>query len=358
MSDLEALYIFLNKPISSEMVRYLVATTTSIISVQPVNEVETSAGLATPPHSPTKDNSPIPSLHTFIEKLINYSHVQCTTLMTTLVYLNRLKEVIPPNSIGMATTHHRIFLGSMLLAAKYTNDSSPMNKHWTGYTDGLLSLREVNALEIEMIQYIGWDHLRFQNEDLIYCLSYFLEPIKRKLRLRNETKIQNSISQLKYSNSQLNLNTQLSSFPQSLTSSSLPSLMSSSSSTSTVSSYMTNSLPRKDSVQSIESTVSSVSNSPALAQPSKPSEKLSLPLRPLRLKPKNPHSIPNNDNEQSSTSKTLPRRRSSINLLPIQTPPTTLTLKHSRKSVRLTNLSLDEKENYPTLDTSVNVAVN
>ncbi|ODQ49182.1 hypothetical protein PICMEDRAFT_21130, partial [Pichia membranifaciens NRRL Y-2026] len=172
--DLEALYVFLNKPVSAEMVHYLVATTASIISYD----------YPSPPQSPQHSATPSkrrPSLYSFIHRLIQHSHVQSTTLMTCLIYLHRLKQVIPPNSVGMSTTHHRIFLGAMLLAAKYTNDSSPTNKHWTTYTDGLLSLREVNALEIEMIQYIGWGNLRFENSDLIHSLSYFLEPIKRKL---------------------------------------------------------------------------------------------------------------------------------------------------------------------------------
>ncbi|GMM29339.1 cyclin [Martiniozyma asiatica (nom. inval.)] len=173
MSDLEALYLFLNKPVAQEMVDFLASTTRSIIRV-PV----------------PADKAATTSLHHFIKRLISHSHVQTPTLMTTLIYLDRLRAVIPPNSIGMASTHHRIFLGSLLLAAKYTNDSSPMNKHWTKYTDGLLNLKEVNALEMEMISYIGWDNLRFGNDDLIRVFSCFLEPIKRKLRQKAEEAIQ------------------------------------------------------------------------------------------------------------------------------------------------------------------------
>ncbi|KAG0681277.1 hypothetical protein C6P40_003172 [Pichia californica] len=391
MSDLEALYIFLNKPVNSEMIHYLVATTTSIIYVPNTNNThinnQNHSEYPTPPSSPTDINENdlvsknIPSLYSFINQLINHSHVQCTTLMTCLVYLNRLKQVIPSNSVGMATTHHRIFLGSMLLAAKYTNDSSPMNKHWTSYTNGLLSLREVNALEIEMIQYIGWNHLRFENSDLINSLSYFLEPIKRKLRIKNNEKLVNSytqhqIQQRQIQQQQLQLQQQqqqqlAAHLSHSSTSSSLPSLVSSSS-TSTVSSYM--SLPRKDSIQSI---ASSSQPSPIIysnnhleaqyttkqQQQQQPQQQINqkqfkdsitMPLRPLRLKPKSNNSTSNIKNNFSTNNIPL-----NIPISPSST--SLLSLKNSKKSIRLMNLNSTlnnvEKENIKsTVATAAAVA--
>ena len=384
MSDLEALYIFLNKPVSAEMVHYLVATTASIISVPPQEDEPVVANAAqfdypSPPQSPqhsAKTSKRIPSLYSFIHRLIQHSHVQSTTLMTCLIYLNRLKQVIPPNSVGMSTTHHRIFLGAMLLAAKYTNDSSPTNKHWTSYTDGLLSLREVNALEIEMIQYIGWGNLRFENSDLIHSLSYFLEPIKRKLRIKNEEKLMKEVAALKEAEAnsdfynyrhhhQPSQSSASSSYPglsHSSTSSSLPSLISSTS-TSTVSSYM--SLPRKDSIQSIESTTSDTNPSPIIfpnntynthtPSKSKSTTPISMPLRPLKLKPKSQHSdsssnINNNINNISNSRKFKNSTNLPLNI-PISSSTSSLSLKSSKKSLRLANLSqsnLGGKENIPS----------
>lgn len=345
MSDLEALYIFLNSSVTTEMINYLVSTTASIISVQ-TNE----SSYPTPPHSPINDtpekstnSNQTPSLFQFINRLIHHSHVQVTTLMSCLVYLHRLKQVIPPNSVGMATTHHRIFLGSMLLAAKYTNDSSPMNKHWATYTDGLLTLREVNALELEMIQYIGWSNLRFSNEDLIYSLAFFLDPIKRKLRTKNESNYSKLYSGLTYQSQQLQEQEE-----QLITmsnSASLPSLISASSSTSTVSSYMSN-LPRKDSIQSIESTQitqtpksqyildsNQITNipSPEIVKVQETGNKtpitdITLSLRPLRLKPK-----------PIDGKKILSRRNSSINLLPLSVPSS------NKIPLRVTNNSITAK---------------
>ncbi|GME95215.1 unnamed protein product [Ambrosiozyma monospora] len=174
MSDVQALYIFLRKPVSTEMIDFLVSTTNSIIQIQPTS---------------LKKYNETPPLSKFIQNLITYSHVQTPTLMSTLVYLTRLGSILPPNSTGMETTRHRIFLGALILAAKNLNDSSPMNKHWCKYTDGLLSLKDINALEVELIGYLGWQNLRITNLDLLNNFSYFLAPIKSKLRKQMDLKL-------------------------------------------------------------------------------------------------------------------------------------------------------------------------
>ncbi|VEU20326.1 DEKNAAC101145 [Brettanomyces naardenensis] len=199
MSDLQALHIFIKKPVSQEMIRFLVSTTNSVIAVAPSQSQLDPQGYPTPPSSPSiyaqKSSPPAPSLHSFIEQLVNYSHVPTSTLMSTLVYLTRLRAVLPPNSVGMETTRHRIFLGALILVAKSLNDSSPLNKHWCKYTDGLLTLADVNALELEMIDYLGWNNLTITAKDLIDNLAHFLEPIKWKLRHHNELKLSKARSQ-------------------------------------------------------------------------------------------------------------------------------------------------------------------
>ncbi|KAG7880290.1 hypothetical protein KL905_002959 [Ogataea polymorpha] len=183
MSDVQALYHFLRRPVSPDMIQCLVNTTNSVIAVPDYSR----SSLPSPPASPLE--KPVPSLYCFIEALIDHSHVQTPTLMSSLVYLIRLREILPPNSTGMETTRHRIFLGCLILAAKNLNDSSPLNKHWCKYTNGLLSLRDVNTLEMELIGYLGWDNIRIRQSDLISTFSPFLEPIKSKLRRQSEAKI-------------------------------------------------------------------------------------------------------------------------------------------------------------------------
>lgn len=171
------------------MVQYLVSTTNSVIRVKQSK----SASYPSPPITPLdshydKKRNPV-SLTVFIENLIRYSNVQTPTLMSTLVYLTRLRSILPANSYGIETTRHRVFLGCLILAAKNLNDSSPLNKHWSQYTDGLLTIKEVHTIERELLNYLNWE-LRITNTDLINCFAPFLQPIKEKLRKESKPYIQ------------------------------------------------------------------------------------------------------------------------------------------------------------------------
>ncbi|CAI4037732.1 hypothetical protein SMKI_04G0630 [Saccharomyces mikatae IFO 1815] len=167
ISDYDALLQFNKRPISQEMIQFLATSTASIIQIR-----QTS----TPNHG---FNRP-PDLSTFIKNVVIQSNVQTPTLMATSVYLNKLRNIIPRNVYGIETTRHRIFLGCLILAAKTLNDSSPWNKHWTTYTEGLLRVREVNTIERELLEYFNWD-VRITTHDLVDALSYFLVPIKEQL---------------------------------------------------------------------------------------------------------------------------------------------------------------------------------
>ncbi|CDK29746.1 unnamed protein product [Kuraishia capsulata CBS 1993] len=190
--DREALHHFVKKPVSTSMVSFLVSTTESVISIRsskPYSQL--SSAYPSPPASPVEETSKSVSLFSFVKGLIRHSRVQTPTLMASLVYLVKLRSILPANSHGVDTTHHRIFLGALILAAKSLNDSSPFNKCWAAYTDGLLTLKEVNTLEREMIGYLGWD-LRVTEQDIMNCFAPFLAPIREKIMRTNEERLQAS----------------------------------------------------------------------------------------------------------------------------------------------------------------------
>ncbi|CAI5757394.1 unnamed protein product [Candida verbasci] len=185
MSDREALKLFSRQAVSQDMINFLVATTNSIIQVKP-RSIE-RAGNYNSNTSTTKILSinPTISLTQFIKNLIKYSNVQTPTLMATLIYLNKLRNLLPANAVGMETTRHRIFLSALIVAAKSLNDSSPLNKHWTKYTDGLLSLQEINLAETELINLLNWN-ITIKEQDLILTLQPFLIGIKTNLLQKQE----------------------------------------------------------------------------------------------------------------------------------------------------------------------------
>ncbi|CAK9435679.1 uncharacterized protein LODBEIA_P04060 [Lodderomyces beijingensis] len=183
MSDKEALKVFSRQLVSMEMIAFLVATTESIIQIKPTSgkaQLINNTAISIKPV-----NKQIVSLTTFIKNLIKHSNVQTPTLMATLVYLNKLRNFLPANAVGMETTRHRIFLSALILAAKNLNDCSPLNKHWTQYTNGLLTIDEVNLAERELIGILKWD-VRIRQDDLYIILQPFLKDIKLKLQQRQQ----------------------------------------------------------------------------------------------------------------------------------------------------------------------------
>lgn len=193
-----ALEEFVRQPVRSYMIQHLAKQASLVIRCEEPAISQSAANLpptppSTPPQLPTDVSQPgLPSLEAFIQNLVAKSAVQVPTLMTSLVYLGRLRSRLPPVAKGMRCTVHRIFLASLILAAKNLNDSSPKNKHWARYTvvkgfDGFgFALPEVNLMERQLLFLLDWD-TRVTENDLFEHLEPFIAPIRFQLQLEYES---------------------------------------------------------------------------------------------------------------------------------------------------------------------------
>ncbi|PFH55185.1 hypothetical protein XA68_10490 [Ophiocordyceps unilateralis] len=203
-----ALEHFVYQPVGRDMIAYLADAAHNVIACDSALYPADCADRRlppTPPRSPVDDS--MPSLEDFITQLVVSSNVQVPTLMSTLVYLTRLKSKLQPMARGLRCTTHRIFLASLILAAKYLNDSSPKNKHWANYTHVTTNAytfgfnrTEVNLMEKQLLFLLEWE-LRITEHDLYRELDVFLEPLRvriverhaRKMRQREEKRRQQDL---------------------------------------------------------------------------------------------------------------------------------------------------------------------
>ncbi|KAL7268987.1 PHO85 cyclin-1 [Rhizina undulata] len=207
-----ALAEFIQFPVSREMISYLALKASSVIRCEQAPSLPPSPP-QTPPHGDVETDfssprhPPLPTLEQFITSIVERSHVQVPTLMSSLVYLERLQKRLPPVAKGMRCTVHRIFLASLILAAKNLNDSSPKNKHWARYSvvrgfDGFgFSLTEVNLMEKQLLFLLDWD-LRITPGDLYTHLEPFLTVIVEQHNREREQQLELEREQQEYEEKQ------------------------------------------------------------------------------------------------------------------------------------------------------------
>jgi len=142
------------------------------------NELEnTNAALPPPsaPPPPRPSQVQVPPLRQFITDLAQKSSLHTGTLLATLVYLERLRQKLHAVAKGMPCTCHRVFLSTLIITAKYVNDTSPKNRHWARYSS-VFSVDEVNLMEKQLLVLLDFQ-LNISMDELLQHIEFFLPKV-------------------------------------------------------------------------------------------------------------------------------------------------------------------------------------
>jgi hypothetical protein len=91
---------------------------------------------------------------TFVTNVLTRAEVTTPTLLAALVYIDRAK---PHLHIGLEQwALERVFLGSIIVASKYLNDSTLKNVHWALCT-GVFGKRDVGRIEREYLEVLNFE---------------------------------------------------------------------------------------------------------------------------------------------------------------------------------------------------------
>jgi G1/S-specific cyclin PLC1 len=173
---------FLQSSVSPEMICYLAQKVSDVVERNPFNQhpigtLDQVSKVITA-NQQLEDN--IPALETFISGVVRQSNVQVPILMTTLLYLSRLRSKLTPSAKGLRSTPHRIFLACLILSEKFLDDCSLYNKDWALYSQfGGFSFnnQEVNVMEKQLLFQLDWN-LNFEPCELERHLEPFLIRIR------------------------------------------------------------------------------------------------------------------------------------------------------------------------------------
>ncbi|KAI0273510.1 hypothetical protein BC834DRAFT_928745 [Gloeopeniophorella convolvens] len=100
---------------------------------------------------------------TMVNNVLTRAEVEVPVVLASLVYLNRAK---PHLHIALEEwANERVFLGAIIVASKYLNDSSLKNVHWAVCT-GVFGKRDIGRIEREFLDVLDFE-LSISDDDIM-----------------------------------------------------------------------------------------------------------------------------------------------------------------------------------------------
>ncbi|KIK68171.1 hypothetical protein GYMLUDRAFT_37011 [Collybiopsis luxurians FD-317 M1] len=140
-----ALLQLVSLKVSKPLIDYVVECTSETVDYA----MGRSHSIATSPRRPH-----LAKFTTFVTNVLTRAEVTSPTILVCLAYMDRAK---PHLDIALEEwALERVFLGALILAAKYLNDSTLRNIHWALCT-GVFGKRDVGRIEREFLDVLNWE---------------------------------------------------------------------------------------------------------------------------------------------------------------------------------------------------------
>ncbi|KAF6743752.1 hypothetical protein DFP72DRAFT_1098152, partial [Ephemerocybe angulata] len=121
---------------------------------------KSTASTSTPASSSPRGRTPVArtpaqlKFTTLVSTVLTRADITTPTLLTSLLYINRARPYLHIALEEWAL--ERLFLGALITANKYLNDSTLKNVHWALCT-GVFGKRDVERIEREFLAVLDWE---------------------------------------------------------------------------------------------------------------------------------------------------------------------------------------------------------
>ncbi|KAL0090838.1 cyclin [Phycomyces blakesleeanus] len=119
---------------------------------------------AIPPTTPISDNqsvqrrsSHLPDLVPFIQLITEKCNILPVHLVMALMYVQRFRNGLPAGYKAEPEAAHRIFVASLLVASKYSDDNCLSTRQVVRAAGDVWSIKEITRMEIGFLCFLHWD---------------------------------------------------------------------------------------------------------------------------------------------------------------------------------------------------------
>eukprot|EP00834_Sanchytrium_tribonematis_P007059 NODE_587_length_5660_cov_0.522748.p4 type:complete len:151 gc:universal NODE_587_length_5660_cov_0.522748:4901-5353(+) len=102
-------------------------------------------------------SSPTTHVDKFIQRIVKDSKITPLVIVVALMYLNRLKDILPKDAVGGEDTCQRLFLSAILIASKSCYDYCLRTKRLAKHTYGIYNTKELFKMEMSLLKLLNFN---------------------------------------------------------------------------------------------------------------------------------------------------------------------------------------------------------